>query len=261
MIPSMLIALTRPVPPSIAACELTHLERAPIDIERATRQHAEYEEALRALGARVERVEAAPESPDSVFVEDTAVVLDEVAVLTRPGAVSRRAEVDGVGRALAAYRELRAIAAPATIDGGDVLQVGREVFVGLSLRTNREALEQLTAILEPFGYRVQGIPVERCLHLKSAVTAAADELLVLDPDLIDGRAFGGLEWIPVAAGEPGAANVVRVGSSLLCPEGAPETCRRLEAHGLDLRTVAASELAKAEGALTCCSLIFRESPS
>jgi dimethylargininase len=195
-----------------------------------------------------------------VFIEDTAVVFDELAVLTRPGALSRRAEVDDVAAALAPYRELHRIDTPGTMDGGDVLQVGRQVFVGLSRRTNQEAARQLGAIVEPFGYRVQAVAVERCLHLKSAVTAASDDLLVLDPDLIDGSLFGGLEWIPVAAGEPGAANVVRVGATLLCPEGAPDTRRRLEARGLDVHPVRASELAKAEGALTCCSLVFREHP-
>jgi dimethylargininase len=187
-------------------------------------------------------------------------VFDEVAVLTRPGAPSRRAEVEDVGKALAAYRELRVIDAPGTIDGGDVLQVGRQVFVGLSRRTNREAVEQLEAILQPFGYGVQAIAVERCLHLKSAVTSASDDLLVLDPGMIDGEVFGGLAWIPVAAGEAAAANVVRIGGAVLCAEGAPQTRRRLTARGLDVHTVQLSELAKAEGALTCCSLLFRERP-
>ena len=127
----MRVALTRAVPPTITACELTHLDREPIDVGLAVAQHAEYEATLRDLGARVERVDAAPDWPDSVFIEDTAVVVDEIAVLTRPGAPSRRSEVSAVAMALAQYRPIQTIVAPGTMDGGDVLQVGRRVFVGV----------------------------------------------------------------------------------------------------------------------------------
>jgi dimethylargininase len=255
----MPLALTRAVPPTIATCELTHQKRQPIDVQLAAAQHAEYESTLRALGARVERVEAAPDLPDSVFIEDVAVVFDEIAVIMRPGAPSRRGEVDAVAAALGRYRPIQSIAAPGTMDGGDVLQVGRRVFVGVTLRTNEDAVRQLQAILRPLGYAVDGVPVERCLHLKSAVTAAADDLLVLNPDWIDGRRFGGLEWVATDPDEPSAANVVRVGGALLCAASAPRTSARLEARGLTVHAVPTSELAKAEGALTCCSLIFTES--
>ena len=213
---------------------------------------------LAALGARVERVEAAPDLPDSVFIEDAAVVFDEIAVLMRPGAPSRRREVDAVAAALGRYRPIQSIAAPGTMDGGDVLLAGRRVFVGVSRRTNDDGLRQLQAILEPLGYAVEGIPVERCLHLKSAVTAAGDDLLVLNPDWIDGARFGGLDWVAVDPDEPFGANVVRVGETVVCNASAPRTQARLEARGLAVHAVPASELAKAEGALTCCSLIFDE---
>jgi dimethylargininase len=253
---AMHIALTRAVPPTIADCELTHCPRSPIDLDRAIAQHVEYEAMLGALGARVERVEAAPDLPDSVFIEDTAVVVDEVAVLMRPGASSRRPEVDAVAAALGRYRPLQSIVAPGTMDGGDVLRAGRRVFVGLSLRTNHDALRQLQAILVPLGYAVDDIPVERCLHLKSAATAAADDLLVLNPAWIDPARFGGIEWVAIDPGEPSGANVVRVRDTVVCPTSAPRTRERLEARGLTVRAVDASELAKAEGALTCASLIF-----
>jgi dimethylargininase len=255
----MRVALTRAVPPTITECELTHLARELIDIPLAVAQHSEYEATLRALGARVERVVAAPDLPDSVFVEDTAVVFDEIALLMRPGAASRRAEVDAVAAALARYRPIQSIAAPGTMDGGDVLQVGRRVFVGMSLRTNQEALRQLQATLRPLGYAVDAVPVEHGLHLKSAVTAAADDLLVLNPAWIDGARFGGVEWIATDPDEPSGANVVRVGDAVVCAASAPRTRERLEARGLVVRTAPGSELAKAEGALTCCSLIFTES--
>jgi dimethylargininase len=254
----MLVALTRAVPPSMAACELTHLARQPIDVEVATAQHARYEAALRSLAVRVERVEAAPDHPDSVFIEDTAVVFDEIAVLTRPGAASRRAEVDAVAAALGRFRPIHTIAAPGTLDGGDVLIAGRRVFVGVSGRTNDAAVSQLRGVLEPLGYTVDAVPVGECLHLKSAVTAASETLLVINPDLIDISRFGRLELLEVHPAEPAAANVLCVGETIVCPDGAPRTRARLEARGLKTLGVGASELAKAEGALTCCSLLFEE---
>jgi dimethylargininase len=254
----MLVALTRAVPPSMADCELTHVERQPVDVEVATMQHARYEAALRSLGVRVERVDAAPDLPDSVFIEDTAVVFDGFAVLARPGAASRRAEVDGVAAALGRFRPVHAIAAPGTLDGGDVLVAGRHVFVGLSGRTNGEAVAQLRHVLEPSGYVVSAVPVSECLHLKSAVTAASDTLLVINPDRIDGARFAPLELLEVDPSEPAAANVLRVGDTVVCPESAPRTRARLEGRGLKTMGVDASELAKAEGALTCCSLLFGE---
>jgi dimethylargininase len=252
----MLVALTRAVPPTIAACELTHVTRERIDVPVATRQHAEYEAALAACGARVERVAGTPELPDSVFIEDTAVVLEETAVIMRPGASSRRAEVDAVAAALARYRPVQSIVAPGTMDGGDVLQVGRRVFVGESTRTNQEGIRQLGKILEPIGYTVQGVAVPGCLHLKSAVTVAAPDLLVLDPMRIDAAVFDGLEWVASDPDEPSGANVLRVGGTVLCAASAPLTQARLEARGLRVQPIVMSELAKAEGALTCCSLIF-----
>lgn len=169
----MRIAITRAVSPAIAACELTHLARRPIDFERARVQHHAYEAALVELGCEVHALPADVALPDSVFVEDVAVVLDEVAVVTLPGAPSRRAETAAVAEALAPYRPLRSIEAPATLDGGDVLRIGRTLYVGLTERTNRAGIDQMTAVLEPYGYRVRAMPVRGCLHLKSAVTLVA----------------------------------------------------------------------------------------
>ena len=253
----MLVALTRAVPSSIVDCELTHLARAPIDVRIAKVQHDQYEQTLRALGCRVERVKEAPDMPDSVFIEDTAVVFDEVAVIARPGAMSRRAEPEAVAAALSRYRPLRRIAPPATIDGGDVLVVGRRVFVGLSTRTNEEGLRQLADTLGPFGYRTAGITVDGCLHLKSAVTALGDDLLVVNPAWVDPDLLDNLRWIETHPQEPHAANVLRVGTTVICPEDAPRTRRRLEDAGVSVRTTPNSELAKAEGGLTCCSLLCR----
>ena len=253
----MLLAITRPVPPSITECELTHLERQPIDWTRATAQHHAYECALQSLGCKLERLPVAPSQPDSVFIEDTAFVVDECAVIARPGAPSRRAETSMVADALRPYRRLAPIEAPATLDGGDVLRIGRRVYVGVSTRTNAEGIRQLSATLEPLGYSVESVVVRECLHLKTAVSALGDEQLLLNPRMVDGTAFRGAPWIEIDPAEPFAANVICVGDSVLCPANAPGTRRRLETHGYDVVAVDASELAKAEAGLTCCSVILR----
>ena len=251
------LALTRSVSPTLADCELTHLDRAPLDVARAAAQHVAYEEALRRLGCAVERVAAAPEHPDAVFIEDTAVVLDEIAIVTRPGAESRRSEVDAVADALAAYRPLYRVAAPGTLDGGDVLVVGSSVYVGRTPRTNDDGIAQLRAAVAPFGYTVVAVEVSGCLHLKSAVTALDDHTVLCNAAWVDPTVFGALAVALVADDEPSAANVVRVGERLVAAEAYPRTNAMLRARGYDVTTVPADELAKAEGAVTCCSLLLR----
>jgi dimethylargininase len=252
----MLIALTRAVSPSIVGCELTHLARVPIDVRRARAQHRAYEDALAAAGCTIVRVADAPESPDAVFIEDAAVVLDEVAVITRPGAVSRRSETAAVADALVRHRSLQAITAPATIDGGDVLVAGRDVFVGVSSRTNDAAVNQMRTILEPYAYRVRPVAVTGCLHLKSAVTAVADDTLLVNGAWAAPALFQGYRLIDIDPAEPAAANVVRAANQLIYPTVFPRTRDRLERAGYPIRTLDMSELQKAEGAVTCCSLIF-----
>lgn len=251
-----LIALTRAVADSMAECELTHLVRDPIDIAVARAQHAAYEDALRALGCRVERMQPLPEAPDSVFVEDTAVVLGELAIVTRPGAESRRIEVDSAAEALARYRKIVRITEPATIDGGDVLRIGRRLFVGISTRTNAAAAEQLRGFARPYGYEVVPVKLGGVLHLKSAVTQVGPSQLLVNRALIDTEPFDGYRLIDVDAEEPGAANALLVGDTVLFPAAFRRTRKRLEEAGLRVTTVEASELAKAEGALTCCSLLL-----
>jgi len=252
----MLIAITRKVSPSIAQCELTHLERQPINLETAAAQHAQYEQTLRSLGVEIISLPAEPELPDSVFVEDVALVLDELAILTRPGAISRRPEVESISRALEPYRDLKTIQAPGLLDGGDILQAGKMIYVGISTRSNTSAIQQMQTYLKQFGYQVKGIKVTGCLHLKSAVTQVAENTLLVNPAWIDKIEFKGYQMIEVHPTEMYGANAVRVGETLLYQPCFPETSQRLEAAGLQLKLVDASELGKAEGALTCCSLIF-----
>lgn len=253
-----MVAITREVSPSLAACELTHLERVPIDVETARAQHHLYICALTEAGYRVQQLAAPADLPDAVFVEDTAVVFDELAVMMRPGASSRRGEVAAVADALGAYRELAFIHAPATIDGGDVLVAGRRVFVGRSTRTTADAVVQLRTLLAPHRYSVCEIPIDDCLHLKSAVTCVGDNVLLINPQWVAVDAFRGFELIPVDEGEAYGANALRLRDRLIVPAAFPRTADRLAARGLTVVPVDASELAKAEGAVTCCSLIVEE---
>lgn len=251
----MFVAITRRVSPALAACELTHLERAPIDADRARAQHHAYEQALVAAGAMVCQLDTRADLPDSVFVEDIALVFPELAIVTRPGAASRRGETPAVAHALAAFRPLRAIEAPATLDGGDVLVVGRRVFVGRSTRTNGDAVAQLREILAPHGYSICALDVRGCLHLKSAVTALDASTLLVNPSRIDTAAFDGCSLIPVDPSEPDAANALGLPDRIIFPAAFPRTAERIARHGFRVECVDADELAKAEGAVTCCSVI------
>lgn len=254
----MIIAITRDISPALARCELTHLSRTAIDIDRARAQHTAYEGALRGLGCLVERLAAGDEMPDSVFIEDTAIVLDEAAIITRPGARSRRGEVQATQQALQPYRPLICIEPPGTIDGGDVLVVARAIFVGVTGRTNAEGVAQLRQAAGRFGYQLRAVDVRGCLHLKAAVTALDDETLLLQNEWVSPDDFAGFDFVDVHLSERASANVLRVGSRLLAADAYPHTCELLTRRGYDVTTVDVSELAKAEGAITCCSLIFDE---
>jgi len=249
------IAFTREVSPAIERCELTHLPRTAIDPERARRQHEAYEATLETVGCRVVRLPPEPSLPDAVFVEDTAVVISELAIVTRPGAVSRRAETASVSGALARYRRVVTIDGPATLDGGDVVRVGERFFVGVSSRTSETGVDALRTIVTPFGYTVTPVPVSACLHLKSAATAVAADIVLLDPALVDPRVFDGVTIVESHPGEPMAANALAVGRTVVVAEGFPKTRARLERLGVRVTAVDVSELAKAEGAVTCCSLL------
>jgi dimethylargininase len=253
---AMVTALTRPVTAAIARCELTHLERSAIDLDAARGQHRSYERALEDAGCVIQRIAADEEWPDAVFIEDTAVVLDEVAIIARPGAASRRAEVDGVERALADHRTTTRIEAPGTLDGGDVLCIGRHILVGCSSRTDASGIEQLRSTVRRMGYHVRPIMVSGCLHLKSAVTAVTDDTLLVNREWIPDADLDGFELIDVDPDEPFAANMLRAGDRLIHAAAFPRTRARLERRGYAVIAVDLSELAKAEGAVTCCSLLI-----
>jgi dimethylargininase len=252
----MLIAITRDVSASLAACELSFVARSAIDVERAQSQHRAYQKALAQLGCAVQVLPAQPEMPDAVFVEDVAVVVDEIAVMTRPGAPSRRGEGETVVVALRAHRSLRTIEAPGTLDGGDVLRIGRRFYVGQSARSNAGGIAQLRAVLGEFGYTVQGVSTRGCLHLKSAVTALDDMSVLLQPEWVDRTVFADYRIVEIDPSEEHAANVLRIGAAVVSPACFPRTHARIRAAGVEVVTVDVSELQKAEGAVTCCSLVF-----
>lgn len=237
-------------------CELSHLPRRPIDLDLAHRQHAAYEQALRAAGCEVRQLAELPQHPDSVFVEDTVIALDEVAVITRPGAASRRGEVDSMATAMSGLRKVLRIEAPGTIDGGDVLRLDRVVYVGASARSSAKGIAQLGRLLAPFDYRVEAVSLRDCLHLKSAVTRVADGQLLVNPDWVDAACFPGWAAIAVDVAEPHAANALWLGNAVIHAASAPRTTAKLRAQGIDVRSVDMSEMEKAEGAVTCCSVIL-----
>jgi dimethylargininase len=252
----MQIAITRQVSPSIAYCELTYLDRVEIDYDLACRQHRQYCAALAELGCQVLSLPAQADLPDSVFVEDVALVLDEIAILTRPGAASRRPEVELIRPILAEYRPIVLIQAPGTLEGGDILRIGRTIYVGLSGRSSPDGIAQLAGLAAPYGYTVLGVPLTGCLHLKSAVTNAAPDLLLINPRWVDPAYFEAYQLLEVDPAEPHAANVLLLEGGAIYPCSFPHTQALLEQSGVPVRPVDVSELQKAEGAVTCCSLVF-----
>lgn len=253
---STLRALVRRPGPRLAEGLVTHLDRTPVDIDLATTQWEGYAAALRSAGWETLEVPPAPDCPDAVFIEDAVVVRQDLAVITRPGALERRPEtaaVEGVVRDLG-LRVAR-IEAPGTLDGGDVLSVGDTAYVGLGGRTNGIGIQQLGTHLAQLGIRVQAVPVERALHLKSAVTALPDGTVIgWDPVVDDQAAFPAYEGMPE---EPGA-HVVLIGDNhLLMAASAPRTAELLRARGYAVTTVDISEFEKLEGCVTCLSVRLR----
>lgn len=255
----MPLAFTRQVSPRIVDCALTHLDRRPIDPELAAAQHAAYEQALREAGYEVIRLPYLPDDPDAVFVEDTAILLGGEAIVTRPGAASRFEEVHSTAQGLKPYFTVHKLPA-GTLDGGDVLKIGRSLYVGQSNRTDADGTRALAAMVAPLGYDVVPVELGQCLHLKTAVTLAGNArdgraVLLVNPDWVDPAQFGDAVVIPVASGEPFAANVVRLRDRLIMAAGSPATAARLGNRGFEIVEVDLSELQKAEAGGTCMSLI------
>src|SRR5713226_1929628 len=257
----MLTAITRAVSPAIVNCELSFIDRKAIDLAIAQKQHQVYEELLAKLGARVISLLAEPALPDSMFVEDPAIVLDELAVILPLGTETRRREAPSLAQALATFRKLEYVSLPGTLEGGDILLIGRKLFVGLTRRSNAEGLRQLAAILAPHNYEVIAVPVTGCLHLKSAVTHVGSNTLLANRAWFETAPFAGHEWIDVDPAEPHAANALALADTVIFPASFPRTRARIEARGFHVTPLDISELQKAESGLTCSSLIFANTNS
>ena len=252
----MTIAITRKISPRFNECEVTHIERTPIDLDVARAQHEEYVNALASLGCQVIELPEEPDLPDSVFVEDTAFILPEAAVITRPGADSRKPETESIIRALSPHRPLVHVTEPGTVDGGDVLVLGKNIYIGISTRSNDVAIHQIQELLAKYGYTVTAVEMHDCLHLKTALTKVDDKTLLINPNWVDTSHFKGFDWIEVDPSEPFAANCLPIGDGIIFPTAFPKTRQKLEQKGYKIQAVNVAELAKAEGAVTCCSLVL-----
>jgi dimethylargininase len=252
-------AFTRAVSPRLPECALTHLDRVPIDVAKATAQHAAYEQALAGAGLEVVRLPDLPDDPDAVFVEDTALLLNGHAIITRPGVASRANETESTAEGLSEHFELHRLER-GFLDGGDVLNIGRIIYVGLSSRTNSEGIAALAEIAAPLGYRVVEAQLRDCLHLKTGATFAGPDaegtpVLLFNPSCVDPEQFAGVEPLAIADDESAAANCLRAGDRLVLPAGNAKTAERLRNRGFDVVEVDVAELQKAEAGVTCMSLV------
>ncbi len=250
------VAITRAAGSALIDCELTFKARESINLTEAILQHSAYCDVLRQAGIAVEVLPAVEHLPDAVFVEDNAIVLDELAVMTRPGSVTRREEVKTVATALKRHRTLAYIVEPGTVDGGDILTIGRQLFVGLSTRTNEAGYDQLSRAVEFHGYRVVPVKVDGCLHLKTALTALDNETLLINPNWIDAGKLSGFQCVEVAEAEPFAANCLVVNDVVHLSAQCDRTRELLEQRGFATRILKITEFEKAEAGLTCLSLVF-----
>lgn len=252
----MLSAFTRGVSPTISDCKLTFMDRDQVDVSLAARQHDAYTQCLKQMGVQTISLDVLSEAPDAVFIQDTAVVVDEVAVVATMGVPCRAREVDSVAEALSSHRPLRRLSPPATLEGGDIVRVGRTLYVGVSGRTNREGVRQLSEILAPYDYQVRPVEVKGCLHLSTGCSYLGRGLMLLNPVWVDAAPFRDFEILEVPESESWAANTISVGDAVLAASAFERTRALVESHGFQVVTTDISELQKAEGALTCMSLMF-----
>ena len=253
---NMLTAITRAVSPAIVNCELSFIPRQPIDLQIAVAQHRAYEQLLEKLGARIVSLPPEPDLPDSMFVEDPAIVLDELAVIFPLGTESRRPEAASLAEAISKFRKIERVTLPGTLEGGDILRIGRKLFVGLTKRSNSEGIRQLSSILAPHDYEVIAVPVTGCLHLKSAVTFLGRDMLLANRAWFDAAPFAAYDWIDVDPAEPHAANALALENAIIFPASFHRTRAHIESAGFYVIPLDISELQKAESGLTCSSLLF-----
>ncbi len=252
----MLAALTRCVPRSIEDCLLTYMDRESIDLERAESQHAAYEAALRSAGFAVQPLPAIDSCPDSVFMEDTGIILDEVAVIGNMATPERGPEAQAVRGLVSELRPVVEIKSPGTLEGGDIFRIEKTIFVGLGTRTNPDGAGQLQDAVQPFGYEVITVPVPGCLHLSTGASHIGGGEILANTNWVESAAFGARTVIAVPEDEPWGANALLAHDTLLVAAGNPKTRELLESTGRSVIEVDISEFAKAEAGLTCLSLRY-----
>ena len=254
----MLTAITRDVSSAFVHCELSFIDRKPIDLAKARAQHHAYETLLAKCGARVISLPEEPDLPDSMFVEDPAIVLDEVAIICTLGTETRRKEASSIAAALEKFRKLAYIKLPGTLEGGDVLRIGKRIYVGVTRRSNPEGIRQLAVIVGAYGYELTAVPVTGCLHLKSAVTFLGKNTVLGNRTWFDWNRLQGFEWIDVHSAEPHAGNALQTGEMVIFPAAFQRTAALITQKGFKLELLDISELQKAESGLTCSSLLFEQ---
>ncbi|NNE98545.1 MAG: dimethylargininase, partial [Pyrinomonadaceae bacterium] len=252
----MITAITHRPSSKLTECNLTFLPKSQIDLKLALDQHKVYCQTLEDLGIKVITLTENSSMPDSVFVEDTALVLDEIAIITSMGASSRKPESALIENTLKEFRNTERISPPARIDGGDVLRLGKKLFVGNSTRTNKKAVRALHKLVSPYGYEVIRVKVSDCLHLKTGCSSLDDNTILINPDWINRDSFKEFKQIEVPVDEPFAGCVLRVGDTVLMHSGFKRTIKLVEKYGFNVRPIDISEFQKAEAGITCMSIIF-----
>ena len=247
-------AIVRPVPNSYDHCVRTNVEK--IDVALAKKQHAEYCKALENLGLKLIWVKGDDTLPDSCFVEDTAIIIGEKAIICNMKVKSRAREVIEVAKVLEKLKEIYYIKPPVTIDGGDALKIENKIFVGISERTNMQAVHQLKKILNNSDVEVVPVKVKNVLHLKSACTYLGNNYVILSKGHFDVNILQGYEKILVPKGEAYAADCLAIDGTVLMAKGYPKTKKMIEAAGFSVKEMEISEFRKGEGALTCLSILF-----
>lgn len=247
--------MVREVPDSFEQA-ITMGERPVLDVNRARSQHADYRQMLADAGYDVTTVPTDEDCPDCPFIEDTAVVLDDFAIITRPGAPERRPETGPVAAALAEMMPLYEIAGPGTVDGGDVMRIGKTVFIGRSARTNDAGIAQFAELASAGGFRVVVAPVAKVLHLKSAVAALDEESILIASDCTDPAVFVGYRLIEKPPGEKHGSALRLHDGGIIVTANSPMTIGTLQGAGFEVGWADTTEFQKADGGLTCLSLLF-----
>lgn len=254
----MIKAFVNTPSPRLAECQLSYVDRMPIDLSLARQQHGTYVQALIKLGVEVDILHINPHCPDGVFVEDPVIILDETAIITSMGNPERRAEIPAIKEYISGHRQIQEIRLPAKLEGGDVLQIGRKIFIGLSSRTNLAGMEALKIITQQYGYEIILVRVTGCLHLKTAVTALDEERLLINPSWLDTTPFRDFQLVVVPSEEPWGANILRLPMGVIANAAYPGTCHLIASLGYRLEAVDISEYGKAEAGLTCMSVVYYE---